>query len=288
MNGALRAASCTRPYEQAPDRVDADGTRHWLTRARNFVTAISQVKPGTLLERRDNPDESLLVLPPGVAATVEAAGERVESSGDSLTILPPGTSRVSVHSAGYVARVFSDRAADLLVLACNRGDYADGAPEVAPIEPWPAPAGGFRLRHYPLADYDSPDPSPLKMRVFRSTNLMINIFLPWSRRRDETKLSPHSHDDFEQMSLALEGSFVHHMRYPWTADKTSWRDDQHIAAGSPSLLVIPARVVHTSQDVGEGITRLIDIFGPPRLDFSLKPGFVLNAADYPLPASARA
>ena len=73
--------------------------------------------------------------------------------------------------------------------------------------------------------------------------------------------------------------------YPsYTPDlKTTWREDEHMDYGSPSVLVIPARVVHTSQDVGEGAARLIDVFGPPRLDFSSKPGFVLNEADYPTP-----
>src|SRR5262249_28744080 len=127
--------------------------------------------------------------------------------------------------------------------------------------------------------------SPLKMRVFRSTNLMINIFLPWTKRRDETKLSPHSHDDFEQVSLSLAGSFMHHLRYPWSPDKTTWREDEHVMVHSPSVLVIPARVIHTSQDIGEGVTRLIDVFGPPRADFSMKPGFVLNAEEYPLPST---
>ena len=78
---------------------------------------------------------------------------------------------------------------------------------------------------------------------------MINIFMPWSTRRDERKLSPHSHENFEQMSLGLKGSFVHHLRYPWASDKTRWRDDEHEYYDSPSVLVIPARVIHTTQDI---------------------------------------
>jgi hypothetical protein len=124
------------------------------------------------------------------------------------------------------------------------------------------------------------------MRVFRSTNLMINIFMPWMSRRDEKKLSPHSHEDFEQISISMKGAFVHHLRYPWSPDKTGWHEDEHERYdNSPSVLVIPARVIHTSQDVGEGTTWLVDVFGPPRMDLSAKPGFVLNASDYPQPGT---
>jgi hypothetical protein len=282
MNLAMRKASHGRHYADTPQMVDADGSRHWITRAANFVVVVTDAKQGAVLTRTDNPDESMLLLPPQTDVTVEANGERLEAKGNSLTILPPGTSRITVTKPGTVVRVFSNKATDLAAAAGNAVIYADGAPEVKPIAPWPDPIGGFRLRHYPLADVQSPDPSPLKMRVFRSTNLMINVFMPWPQRRDESKLSPHWHDDFEQVSLALQGSFVHHLRYPWGPNKTQWQEDEHAHYESPSVLVIPARVVHTTQDVGDGTTWLIDIFGPPREDFSAKPGFVLNAADYPV------
>jgi hypothetical protein len=284
MSEALRPATHARHYAEPPQKTEADGTRHWITRAANFVTVVSQAVEGAVLER-ENGDEYMVLLAPETAAVIEADGQRVESNGNSLTIVPPGESRIPVRKAGIVVRVFSNKASDLVAAAKNAAIYADGAPEVTPIAPWPDPVGGFRLRHYDLNAIASLDPSPLKMRVFRSTNLMINIFMPWNTRRDERKLSPHSHENFEQMSLGLKGSFVHHLRYPWTPDKTRWRDDEHEHYDSPSILVIPARVIHTTQDVGQGSTWLVDIFAPPRMDFSSKPGFVLNAAEYPLPGA---
>jgi hypothetical protein len=281
MSEALRPATHARHYAEPPQKTEG-GTRHWVTRAANFVTVVSEAASGAMLTR-DNPDEYMVLLPPGTEAVVNANGERVESKGESLVIVPPGESAITVRKAGTVVRIFSSKASDLMAAAKNAATYRDGAPEVTPVTPWHDPVGGFRLRHYDLGRIASPDPSPLKMRVFRSTNLMINIFIPWTTRRDERKLSPHSHEDFEQMSLALKGKFVHHLRYPWSPDKTRWREDEHERYDSPSVLVIPARVIHTTQDVGEGTTWLIDIFAPPRLDFSSKPGFVLNAAEYPMP-----
>jgi mannose-6-phosphate isomerase-like protein (cupin superfamily) len=283
MSVAARKATHARHYKETPQLVDPDGSRHWITRAANFVVVVTEAAQNAVFDRLKNPDEYMLLLPKGTEASIDAGGKRVDAKGASLTIVPPGVSHVKVQKAGTVVRIFSNKAEDLVARAANAGTYADGAPEVTPIVPWPDPVGGFRLRHYAMSDFPSSDPSPLKMRVFRSTNLMINIFEPWTKRRDETKLSPHSHEDFEQVSLALEGSFVHHLRYPWGPNKTKWNEDEHEHYKSPSVLVIPPRVIHTTQDIGDGTTWLIDIFGPPRVDFSSKPGFVLNAAEYPMP-----
>ena len=81
----------------------------------------------------------------------------------------------------------------------------------------------------------------------------------------------------------MSGDYVHHMRVPWTPDSTTWRDDEHQACHAPAVVVIPPPLVHTSQAVGAMHHWLIDVFAPPRHDFSERPGWVLNADDYPMP-----
>ncbi len=270
-------------YQPPPQMTEPAGTKTWLTRGANFVVALSKVTDAAVLARADNPDEYMVLLSPGVSASIRAGDASIEAPAESLTIVPPGRSSVATKGAGYVARVFSSRASDLASSAANAALYAQGAAEVAPLAPWPDPPGGFRLRNYVLREYENPK---LFGRLFRSSNLMINIFDRKTVRRDPRQLSPHSHADFEQASLTLEGKFVHHLRVPWTANRETWKEDEHVEFDSPSVLIIPAGVIHTTQDVGEGITWLIDIFAPPRMDFSLKPELVRNEAEYPMPVKS--
>jgi len=282
MNAQIRPASAGRAYD-APPQLSEAGSRTWITRGANLVVAVSAVEPGAVLGRADNPDEYMVLLG-DVGATIRAGAQTIEAEPESLTIVPPGPSEVVAKGAGHLVRVLSHRAADLAAKAGNAAVYADGAPEVAPLTPWPDPPGGFRLRNYKPFDYDKPDTN---MRLFRSTNLMINVLTKRTAPRDVSKLSPHAHDDFEQASLLLEGDYIHHLRYPWVADMTQWRPDEHLEIGSPSVTVIPPRIVHTSRNVGDKRSWLIDIFAPPRADFSRRPGLVLNADDYPMPAELR-
>src|SRR4051794_2383177 len=112
MSEALRPATHARHYAEPAQQTEPDGSRHWLTRAANFVTVVSQASAGAVLAR-NNPDEYMVLLPPGTEAVVEADGTRVETRGDSLLIVPPGESRIRVQKAGTVVRVFSKRAGDL-------------------------------------------------------------------------------------------------------------------------------------------------------------------------------
>ena len=266
-------------HSKQPPQVTEPGSRTWITRGANFVVAVSEVDAGAVLTRKDNPDEYWVILP-AIGATVRAGKDSLTAGAESIVVVPAGPSSVTAQAKGWVARVFSSQATDLTAAAVNAATYADGAPEVAPIKPWPAPQDGSKLRAYKPFDFDKPDTN---MRVFRSSNLMVNVMTRRTKPRDIANLTPHSHDDYEQGSLVVEGDYIHHLRWPWVPDMTQWRNDEAAEVGSPSVTIIPAKVIHTSRNVGPQRSWLIDIFGPPRMDFSTRPGFVLNEADYPMP-----
>jgi len=263
-----------RPYD-----IHENGSGSWLTRGANMVIAVTPVKGNVRLTRTAHPDEYMVLLD-GVAGTIAAGGATIQAGDDSLTIVPPGDSSLELSGEGYVVRVFSSNATDLLDAAGNAPTYAHGAPLVAPLKAWSAPQDGYRLRHYRLADHTV---GGSNLRIFRTCNLMVNALTRRLVPRDIHKLTPHSHADFEQASLALHGDYVHHIRHPWVPDMDAWHDDVHAQMASPSVLVVPPTVVHTSRNISDGMCWLVDIFAPPRRDFSLRPGLVRNGNEYPMP-----
>lgn len=266
-------------HDPAAPSLRGEGWARWLTRGANFVIDHALLQAGAILAREDQPDEYMVLLP-DVGARIEAGTETAEAPAGSLVIVPPGTSRLTALGEGSALRVFSSRCTDLLALAHNAAAYDHGAGEgVAPLVPWPAPPGGWRLRVY---DLNQALRAGDKTRIFCCTNLMINVLAPREVPRDVRELSPHAHADFEQGSVALAGRWIHHLRTPWGPDMTRWREDEHVEVGSPSVTVIPPRIVHTSRNIGAGRSWLVDVFAPPRLDFARR-GMVRNADDYPPP-----
>jgi hypothetical protein len=269
-----------RFYDRAPDLDDAGGSQAWSVRGQNFTLLLDEVDGERRLVRRGQPDEWVLLLPDrGVGATVHWNATELDVAPRSVTFIPAGDSEVVLYGSGRAVRLYTVAARDLAERASNAGSYAQPKPNIPPYQPWPAPPDGPKVRSYSV----DVQPEPGRFgRIFRCSTFMVNFLEPNEGPRDRTKLSPHSHDDFEQCSLAVQGEWVHHLRWPWTADSTTWRDDRHERVSSPSVMVIPAQAVHTSEAVGAGTNQLVDIFCPPRADFSDKPGWVLNADDYPL------
>lgn len=279
--GPAFPATYARFYEEGPQRNEGV-ERTWIVRGQTFVLLHTEAGGDLILGCRNQPDEYVLLIPDeATTAVVEAGGETRTIGGYSLTFIPPGESSIRLSEGGRVVRLFTNAATDFLEKASNAALYADPNAAIPALAAWPAPSGGYRIRTYSL---DVP-PEPGRFgRIFRGSTFMVNFLEPKDGPRDPSLLSPHDHDDFEQCSLALSGEYIHHLRWPWTTDKAHWREDEHETCASPSVAVIPPRVIHTSQAIGAGINQLVDIFCPPRADFSAKPGWVLNADDYPLPA----
>ena len=265
----------------APDEISSAGSRTWIARAQNAVLVHVRPVAGDALGATDLDTEQVVVLAHETSAArfATADGER-EVHGRAVVIVPPGPCAVTALGGGDLVRLVESDT-PWAARARNADEYASAHPNVAALEPWPAPPGGDRLRVYPLADVPT-EPGRFG-RIFRSRSFMVNFLDHHDGPRDRTKLSPHHHDDFEQLSLAVEGEFTHHIRTPWGTDANAWRDDDHVTVGSPSLTIIPPPTVHTTEAVGAGRNQLIDIFCGPRADFSAKPGWVLNAEEYPVP-----
>jgi hypothetical protein len=273
-----------REIEATPaDEHHDHGSRTWWTRSQAMVIGYTAAQPGDDLVVEGISGEHVVLVLDGAAVHIEcAAGSEVVDE-PAVVIVPQGTSTVHVDAAGTVVQLLAATTAPQLAIRCaNAGDYVEADRNVAGFVAWPDPPSGERVRVHALSEH------PLEEgrlgRIFRCTTLMVNVFGEDRRPRDPTKLSPHHHDDFEQVSLQLDGDYVHHMRVPWTPDASTWRDDEHRHCAAPAVVVIPPPLVHTSQAVGEMRHWLVDVFAPPRFDFSQRPGWVLNADEYPMPA----
>ena len=262
--------------DEAPDEVHPGGSRSWIIRGQNFVVWLTELAAGEELGLDEHPDEYFVVVSAGSVSVTEAGGVTVEASAPSVLIVPAGFSGLTALTDGRVIRIFPSRDGESLARARNADAYRTPDPAVAPLgPPVPARTSGIRLHRM---DEVTADPHRLG-RILRSSSLMLNWFADERAPRDPERLSPHFHDDFEQCSVTLAGTYVHHLRTTWTPHLSQWREDRHSRVASPSVTIIPPPLIHTTQAIEGDLFQLLDVFAPPRPDF-LEQGWVLNADDY--------
>lgn len=255
------------------------GRRHWLMRGQNFWVEWIEASPQAAPFVHDSSAEALLITldtPLQVQAALAAAP--VDVAARSVCILPAGRNVVTPAQAGPFVLIASDRRGLDGRVALNEQSYVPADPRIVPTgRPYRAAEPRQAVQVFGI-DSIKASPDRPRLKMLQTQTLSINV-VEYHGVRDRTALSPHSHSAFEQGSLAMAGSFVHHLRAPWGPDANLWREDEHLAAPSPSLLVVPVEMVHTTEGAGDGHHLLIDIFSPPRTDFIDK-GWVFNAGDY--------
>lgn len=256
-------------------------SRLWTFRAQNSVVRVLLAGGRVALHRENQECEYMVVLVTDTSSANFVTNKGVEHvAGRAVVIVPPGESDVIVEANSEVIQLFGADATDLRGDAINALCYRQADPRVNPALPWPDPISGPALRVYPVDDYPK-DPERLG-RIFVSRIGMVNFFHAEDGPRDDARLTPHSHEDFEQCTVHLAGDYVHHVRTPWTPRLADWRSDEHRHLASPGVVIIPPTCVHTSQAIHSGAHQLIDLFAPPRLDWARHDGWVLNANDYPV------
>jgi hypothetical protein len=266
-----------------PDVVSAAGSNQWIVRGQNFVLIYTEPADGDLIWKSALQSEQVLLLIDEKSAVsgTTGTGETHEVTGPALVVVPPGESAITSTGTGPIVALLQSDESEWAAKASNAAAYDVPHPHVASLEPWPEPVDGYRWRTYLMADVPA-DPKRFG-RIFRTRSFMVNFMEARSGPRDLSAMSPHFHEDFEQASLVVAGSYIHHIQTPWGTDGRQWRPEDHERVGSPSVTIIPPPTVHTSQAIGWRANHLIDIFAGPRHDFSARPGWVLNADEYPSP-----
>ena len=251
------------------------GVQQWNARGQNFDVNWSRAGSVAATVSVASEDEIMVLVLDGSVNMVGIYAS-AEAPARHVCILPAGTWRLELNPGATCVTLRSLRE-DVNSNALNEFAYVERDARLVPVGPAYHPLNGDGIR---LLDIDKvvPPGDKARLKILQSSTLSIN-YVEYEGPRDRTALSPHSHAAFEQGSLGLAGSFVHHLRTPWTEDATTWQDDRHAQLGAPSLMVVLAGLIHTSEGVGPGKHILIDVFSPPRADFIAK-GWVANSMDY--------
>jgi hypothetical protein len=256
------------------------GHRQWLMRGQNFWLEWVELLDAVAGFSAGSEDELLVITASGTLRIEATAGgaPTVDVPPHSVAILPAGSYRISGGSSAQCAVLASQRTDIGSRRVIEARAYETPDPRILPVgKPYRRKQRSGEIQVLDIGKVMASKDKP-RLKMLQTETLSINI-VEYRGPRNRAELSPHSHDAFEQGSLAIAGGFVHHLRAPWGSNADRWREDEHLHAPSPSLLVVPVEMIHTTEGVGEGHHFLVDLFSPPRNDFIGK-GWVANAGDY--------
>lgn len=276
MNGASVAEGSRRRFVAANGaRTQENGVATSYLRLQNALVAWSEVSTAGALLKQNAAAEIIVVLQEA-GAVLRADGTSVEAPARSICILPAGASVIEAQTRGRVIRIFAPVPEALARLAVNAEDYKEPAAGVAPLGVPLAYSGSPGIRVYPIDQFKAA--AGRRPPSFQTATMNV-MWIEREGPTDRTKLDPHSHDDFEEGALVVAGDYVEHLRTPWAADASVWREDEHVTCKPGTLIIVPPTIIHTTETLGTGRHLMLNVFAPARSDH-IKSGMVLNAKDY--------
>ncbi|UHL64665.1 hypothetical protein LSG25_01795 [Paralcaligenes sp. KSB-10] len=252
--------------------------QRWLMRGQNFV--VEWLEAGVAGETIFVKSEyETLVLMPDTGGTILRAGKpAILAAAGTVCVVPAGPYSIALEQWGRYCVIASSRIDIDLNDVLNAAAYSNPDSRIEPFgTPYRRHTDQGEVQVLQLDEISPPADNP-RLKMVQTETLSIN-WVAYDGPRVRSQLSPHSHAHHEQGTLAISGNYNHHLRVEWGKDANLWQDDEHCVAPSPSLLVIPVNLIHTTEGIGQGKHILVDIFSPPRADFIAK-GWVYNAGDY--------
>lgn len=252
--------------------------RRWLMRGQNFIVEWIESGSDDEIISVESEYETFVLMPEAGGTIRQAEKPAISALAGSICIVPAGLYSVALERGARYCVIASSRTDinpnDIL----NAAAYLDPDPRIDTVgTPYRRQTGLGAIQVLQLREIAPPANNP-RLKMFQTETLSIN-WVSYDGPRVRSQLSPHSHANHEQGSLAINGHFNHHLRVKWGKDADLWQDDEHCAAPSPSLLIIPVNLIHTTEGIGNENHVLVDIFSPPRADFIAK-GWVYNSEDY--------
>ena len=194
-----------------PDEQLAQGSSTWWTRSQALLIGYSSACTGDDLTVDDVDGEYAVLVLDGAEVSIEHATGSASVTEPAVAIVPLGASTVVRATVSARSSACWRRRPAVAGGTCRTPTTTRRRTATWPASPpGPTRRAVIAFAVHPLSEH--PLESGKLGRIFRCSTVMVNVLPEDDQPRDPTQLSPHHHDDFEQVSLQVHGDYVHHMR----------------------------------------------------------------------------